>query len=118
MDDGCWTDEWIWAEDGEAGVGGAAVGDCWATGSVGCYWCGNGSGVGGAAVGDWWATGSVGCCWCRNGPVCPIVCVVRVGFKTGGCRSKVSSKKVKATILSIRKGISQKMEGVARGSSL
>ncbi|GKC42102.1 hypothetical protein Tco_1059824 [Tanacetum coccineum] len=93
MGDGCWTGEWIWAEDGEAGVGGAAVGDCW-------------------------AAGSVGCCWCGNGSVCPIVGVVRVGFGIVGCRSKVSSKKVKATIPSMRRGISQKMEGVARGSSL
>ncbi|GJR79240.1 hypothetical protein Tco_0150025 [Tanacetum coccineum] len=68
MWDGCWTGEWIWAEDAEAGVGGAAVGDC------------------GAA-------GSAGCCWCGNGSVCPIVGMVRVGFRTVGCRSKVSSKR-------------------------
>ncbi|GJZ84501.1 hypothetical protein Tco_0649840 [Tanacetum coccineum] len=101
MEDGCWTGEWIWAEDGEAGVGGAAVGDCWATGSVGCCWCGNGSGVGGAAVGDCCVTGSVRCCWCGNGSVCPIVGVVRVGFGIVGYRSKV-----KATVPSIRRGIS------------
>ncbi|GKE99984.1 hypothetical protein Tco_0023335, partial [Tanacetum coccineum] len=93
MEDGCWTDEWSWAEYGEAGVGGTAVRDCWAMGSVGCCWCGNGSGVGGAIVGDWWDTGSVGCCWCGNGSFCPIVGVVRVGFGIVGCRSKVSSKK-------------------------
>ncbi|GKC77121.1 hypothetical protein Tco_1127895 [Tanacetum coccineum] len=73
MGDGCWTGEWIWAEDGEAGVDGAAVGDCW-------------------------VAGSVGCCWCGKGSVCPIVGVVRVGFGRVGCKSKVSSKKVKATI--------------------
>ncbi|GKB15483.1 hypothetical protein Tco_0849406 [Tanacetum coccineum] len=83
MGDGCWTGEWIWAEDGEAGVGGATVGDCW-------------------------VAGSVGCCWCGNGSVCPILGVVRVGFETVWCRSKVSSKKVKATIPSVRRGISQK----------
>ncbi|GKB69016.1 hypothetical protein Tco_0930428 [Tanacetum coccineum] len=38
------------AVDGVAGVGGAAVEDCWATCSIGCCWCGNGSGVGGAAT--------------------------------------------------------------------
>ncbi|GJS41603.1 hypothetical protein Tco_0566646 [Tanacetum coccineum] len=42
----------------------------------------------------------------------------RVGFGTLGCRSKVSSKKVKATIPSMRRVVSQKIEGVARGSSL
>ncbi|GKC71029.1 hypothetical protein Tco_1116912 [Tanacetum coccineum] len=91
MEDGCWIGEWIWAEDGEAGIG-------WAMGSVGCCWCGNGSGVGGAAVGDCWATDSVGCCWCGNGSVCPIVGVVRVGFRTVGCRSKVSSKKTSHSV--------------------
>ncbi|GKB94303.1 hypothetical protein Tco_0980440 [Tanacetum coccineum] len=84
MKDGCWTGEWILAEDGEASVGGAVVGDCWATCSVGCCWCGNRSGVGGAAVGDCWDTGSVGCCWCGNGSVCLIVGVVRVGFGIEG----------------------------------
>ncbi|GKF09103.1 hypothetical protein Tco_0043327, partial [Tanacetum coccineum] len=68
MGDGCWTGEWIWAVDGEAGAGGAAVGDCW-------------------------AAGSVGCCWCGKGSVCPIVGVVKAGFSRVGCRSKVSSKK-------------------------
>nr|GFA50367.1 hypothetical protein [Tanacetum cinerariifolium] len=48
-----------WAEDGEAGVGWAAVRDCWAA-------C------------------SVGCCWCGNASICPIVDVVRVGFGTVG----------------------------------
>ncbi|GKF10048.1 hypothetical protein Tco_0047974, partial [Tanacetum coccineum] len=43
---------------------------------------------------------------------------LRLGFGTVGCRSKVSSKKVNATIPSMRRGISQKMESVARGSSL
>ncbi|GKA40580.1 hypothetical protein Tco_0733173, partial [Tanacetum coccineum] len=46
--------------------------------------------VGGAAVGDWWATGSVGCCWCGNGSVCLIVGAVRVGFGAVGCRLKTS----------------------------
>nr|GEV70053.1 protein indeterminate-domain 2-like [Tanacetum cinerariifolium] len=66
------------------------------------------AGVGWAVVGDCWAAGSVGCCWCGNGSVCPIVGVVRVGFRIVGCRSKVSSKKVKATIPSMRRDISQK----------
>nr|GEU52653.1 hypothetical protein [Tanacetum cinerariifolium] len=74
---------------GEADVGGATVRDCWATSSVGCCWCGNESSVGGAAVGDWWATGSVGCCCCGNGSVCLIVEVLKVEFRTVGCRSKV-----------------------------
>ncbi|GKA97650.1 hypothetical protein Tco_0825544 [Tanacetum coccineum] len=67
-----------WAEDGEAGVGWATVGDCW-------------------------AAGLAGCCWCGNGSVCPIVGVVRVGFETVRCRSKV-----KTMIPSMRRGISQK----------
>ncbi|GJX27680.1 hypothetical protein Tco_0235759 [Tanacetum coccineum] len=86
MGDGCWTGEWIWAEDGEAGVGGAVGGDCWAVGSVGC------------------------CCY-GNGSVCRIVGVVKVEFRTVGCRSKVSSKKVKAMTPSMRRGISQKNGG-------
>ncbi|GJX84300.1 reverse transcriptase domain-containing protein [Tanacetum coccineum] len=56
------------------------------------------AGVGWAAVGDCWAAGSVGCCWCGNGSVCPIVGVVRVGFRTVGCRSKVSSKKTSHSV--------------------
>ncbi|GKD60762.1 hypothetical protein Tco_1298271 [Tanacetum coccineum] len=68
MGDGCWIGEWVWAEDGEACVGGAAVGDCW-------------------------AASSGRCCWCSNGSVCPIVGVVRVGFGIVWWRSKVSSKK-------------------------
>ncbi|GJX41948.1 hypothetical protein Tco_0256938 [Tanacetum coccineum] len=68
MGDGCWTGEWIWAEDGEVGVGGAALGDCW-------------------------VASLVGCCWCGNGSVCLRFGVVRVGFGIVGSRSKVSSKK-------------------------
>ncbi|GKD08285.1 hypothetical protein Tco_1187970 [Tanacetum coccineum] len=83
----------VWPKMGEAGVGWAMVGDCW-------------------------ATSSVRCCWCGNGLVCPIVGVVRVGFRIVGCRSKVSSKKVKTMIPSIRRGISQKMKVVACGLSL
>ncbi|GKE26245.1 hypothetical protein Tco_1441629, partial [Tanacetum coccineum] len=70
------TGEWSWAEEGEARVVWAAVGDCW------------------AACSD-------GCCWRSNGSVCPIVGVVRVGVGTVGCISKVSSKKVKGMSLAI-----------------
>ncbi|GJX45352.1 hypothetical protein Tco_0262028 [Tanacetum coccineum] len=54
------------------------------------------------------AMGLVRGCWCSNGSVCLIVGVVRLGVETVGCRSKVSSKKVKATIPFMRRGISKK----------
>nr|GEW62119.1 hypothetical protein [Tanacetum cinerariifolium] len=76
--DGCCTGEWIWAKDGEAGVGVAVVGDCW-------------------------DGGSVGCCWCGKGSVCLIVGVVRVKFGRIGCKSKV-----KATIPSMKRGVKDK----------